>query len=113
LQRGPRPLAIDLHTFGRKTSSHTRPSRNGGTRRRGRSPSANCAGTPWMPAKPQKAKALLRYLIAELKVSSRAKSQPTYRVITGTVAQCPKSGRNQTTRHCANHLSLVAPMLAV
>jgi hypothetical protein len=51
-----------------------------------------------MPAKPQKAKALLRYLIAELKVSSRAKSQPTYRVITGTVAQCPKSGRNQTLR---------------
>jgi site-specific DNA recombinase len=36
-------------------------------------------------AEPQQAKALLRHLIAELKVNSRAKIQPTYRVITETV----------------------------
>jgi site-specific DNA recombinase len=36
-------------------------------------------------AEPQQAKALLRQLIAELKVESRAKIQPTYRVITDTV----------------------------
>jgi len=42
-------------------------------------------------AEPQQAKALLRHLIAELKVTSRAKIQPTYRVITDTVcAQRPK-----------------------
>jgi hypothetical protein len=36
-------------------------------------------------AEPQQAKALLRNLIAELKVESRAKIDPTYRVVTDTV----------------------------
>ena len=36
-------------------------------------------------AEPQQAKALLRHLIAELKVESRAKIQPSYRVITPAV----------------------------
>jgi hypothetical protein len=41
-------------------------------------------------AEPQQAKALLRHLIAELKVESRAKIQPTYRVITPTVCATSK-----------------------
>jgi len=36
-------------------------------------------------AEPQQAKALLRHLIAEVKVNGRAEIQPTYRVVTPTV----------------------------
>jgi site-specific DNA recombinase len=46
-------------------------------------------------AEPQQAKALLRHLIAELKVESRAKIQPTYRVITPAV--CATSEKVERT----------------
>jgi hypothetical protein len=46
-------------------------------------------------AEPQKAKALLRYLIAELKVKGRAEIQPTFRVVTPAV--CATSEKVERT----------------
>jgi len=50
-------------------------------------------------AEPQQAKALLRLLIAELKVNGRADIRPTYRVVTPTgLRNVRKSGRNLSVR---------------
>ena len=46
-------------------------------------------------AQPEKAKALLRLLIAELRVHSKTDIQPTYRVITPAVAQRQKKWRRR------------------
>jgi exonuclease VII small subunit len=62
-------------------------------------------------AEPQQVKALLRHLIAELKVNGRAEIQPTYRVITPTVCATSEkvertgiepvtSGLQSSTRPC-------------
>jgi len=60
---------------------------------------------------PQKAKALLRLLIQELRVDGRAQIQPTYRLVTPEV--CATSEKVGRTERCANHASLTAMPLCI
>jgi site-specific DNA recombinase len=60
-------------------------------------------------AEPQQAKALLRHLIAELKVNGRAEIQPTYRAVTPTVCATSEKWRRRVSN--PRHISIVARFL--
>jgi hypothetical protein len=60
---------------------------------------------------PEQTKALLRILIAELRVNSKTDIQPTYRIVTPGV--CAASEKVERTVRCANPMCVRAPRLTL